>query len=66
MGVFGWAGNPPKENKILISKDAQPWMIGGSNGDDLWNTRLNAFFNVNSYFYFRNKKLSHNVYCTYS
>ena len=23
---FGWAGNPPKGNKVLISKDAQPWM----------------------------------------
>ena len=21
MGVFGWAGNPPKENKILIGKE---------------------------------------------
>jgi hypothetical protein len=22
----GWVGKPPKENKILISKDAQPWI----------------------------------------
>jgi hypothetical protein len=22
MGFCGWAGNPPKENKILIIKDA--------------------------------------------
>jgi hypothetical protein len=25
-GFVGWAGNPPKENKILIIKDAQPWI----------------------------------------
>ena len=25
-GFCGWVGNPPKENKILISKDAQPWI----------------------------------------
>jgi uncharacterized Fe-S cluster protein YjdI len=25
-GFCGWAGNPPKENKALISKDAKPWI----------------------------------------
>jgi hypothetical protein len=25
-GFCGWAGNPPKENKVLISKNAQPWI----------------------------------------
>jgi hypothetical protein len=24
-GFCRWVGNPPKENKVLISKDAQPW-----------------------------------------
>ena len=24
-GFCGWVGNPPKKNKLLISKDAQPW-----------------------------------------
>jgi len=24
-GFCGWVGNPPKENNVLISKDAQPW-----------------------------------------
>jgi hypothetical protein len=26
MGFCGWAGNSPKENNVLISKDAQPWI----------------------------------------
>ena len=26
-GFCGWVGKPPKENKLLISKDAQPWII---------------------------------------
>jgi len=25
-GLCGWVGNPPKENKVLISKDAQLWI----------------------------------------
>jgi len=25
-GFYGWVGNPLKENKILINKDAQPWI----------------------------------------
>jgi len=25
-GFCGWVGNPPKEKKVLISKDAQPWI----------------------------------------
>jgi hypothetical protein len=32
-----WAGNPPKENKVLISKDAQPWI--SADHMTLWNTR---------------------------
>ena len=27
----GCVSNPPKENKILINKDPQPWISGGSN-----------------------------------
>jgi hypothetical protein len=25
-GFCGWVGNPPKENKVLICKGAQPWI----------------------------------------
>ena len=25
-GFCGWVGNPPKENEVLKSKDAQPWI----------------------------------------
>jgi len=34
-GFCGWAGNPPKENKVLISKDAQPWISADQMKKDL-------------------------------
>ena len=34
-GFFGWVGNPPEENKVLISKDAQPWISADEMTKDL-------------------------------
>jgi hypothetical protein len=33
-GFCGWVGNPPKENKVLKSKDAQPWIANAPGNDD--------------------------------
>jgi hypothetical protein len=38
MGVCGWAGNTPKENKIFISKDGQPWISADQMIKDLART----------------------------
>jgi hypothetical protein len=32
-GFCGWAGNPSKENKVLISNDAQPWIVDAPEND---------------------------------
>jgi len=34
-GFWGWAGNPTKENKVLISKDTQPWISADQMTKDL-------------------------------
>jgi hypothetical protein len=38
MGVCGWAGNSPKEDKVLISKDAQLWISADHMTRDLART----------------------------
>jgi hypothetical protein len=40
-GFCGWAGNPPKENKELISKDEQPWLSADHMTKDLARKRKN-------------------------
>jgi len=37
LGFCGWIDNPPKENKVLLSKDAQPWT---KHLERMENTRL--------------------------
>jgi hypothetical protein len=41
-GFCGWAGNPPKENKVLISKDTQPRISADQMTNDLkrWQRAL--------------------------
>jgi hypothetical protein len=31
-GFCGWAGNPTKESKVLLSQDRQPWILFVSKG----------------------------------
>jgi len=33
-GFCGWVGNPPQENKVLMSKEEQPWI----SADQMTNT----------------------------
>jgi len=49
-GFCGWVGNPSKENKVLINKDAQPWIKKRSHKErtrDLWNTRRETQIQTN-------------------
>jgi len=40
-GFCGWVGNPPKENQVLISKDAQPWISADQMKKNLARKRKN-------------------------
>jgi len=44
-GFSGWAGKPPKENKVLLSKDAQPWI----SADPVYISTKNIFGAINSW-----------------
>jgi len=39
-GFCGWVGNPPKENKVIISKDEQSWISADQMTKHLSTTNL--------------------------